>query len=181
MTTIINKICQNENFIRMLEEAISNDIDGMDSSVVDYNEGRAYGSVTSYDIISSINFKSYNVENLNVTFELEFTGEANINYKKPGTDGEDDDKTIEGFGSANVRVTVPDRVLIVEDIDDIIKDFEIEVTDVSAYLNEEDEVDEEGLNESEEYFERRSKLESLSTDTLIDMIISLEKEKEKEK
>jgi hypothetical protein len=178
MTTIVNKICQSETFIKMLEEKISEDINGEDGSVVDYNEGRVDGHVIDYTIVSDIIFKSSTVEGFTLELELEFTGDATINYKRVGTDEEYDDKTLQGLGTAIVSVAVPSDILTIENVEDIIKDLEIEVGEFSAYLTEEDEIDEKALNEAEEsfneYIERRSTFESLSIDALIDKIISLE-------
>ena len=138
MTTIVNQICQSETFIRMLEEKLSEDINGEDGSVIDYNEGRADGHVVGYVIVSDITFKSSSVEDFTVKLELEFTGDATINYQRVGTDEEYDDKTLQGLANARVSVAVPSEVLTIENVEDIIEDLEIEVDEFSAYLTEEE-------------------------------------------
>ncbi len=174
MATIVEKICQSETFIRMLEETLSEDINGEDGSVIDYNEGQAYGYVVGYEIVSDINFKSFSVEDFTLQLELEFTGNATINYKRSGTDEEYDDKTLQGLGTARVSVAVPSEVLTIENIEDIIKDLEIEVDEFLAHLTEEDEAVEENEKAFTEYMERRSTLELLSVDVLIDKMMFLE-------
>ncbi len=180
MVTILEKIFQNENFQNNIEDKIAKEINGKNATVIDDDEGLAYGIVIDYVIDSAMNLTESSIEDLKWSLKLEFTGEATVEYKKYGTTETDATRTLEGSGSAIVLVTIPSEVLTIEDVNDIIDDLDIEIEEASAYTEEEDELDEELHNklekEDEEYHKRRSELESLSVEALIDKIMSLENE-----
>jgi hypothetical protein len=175
MTSIINQTRDTENFIEKIDVAVYDYFHGQTEDVQPYSEPPTEGNVTHTQITSKITFKKdgETFDDFIWEIEIEFNIELVVAYIN--LEGCSLSVTIPGFCKADARVNFPSNTFAIDDIQEIISNIEVEITD--CYFERDKTKEEEELeNEHLAYSEWQFKITSMSEDEVIGMFIEMEKE-----
>lgn len=175
MTSIINRIRDDENFIEKLKESVNDYFYGKQEVVEVYMEPHTEGSITNTEITSEITFKKEeeSFDDLTWKIEIEFNIELSVGCVK--SEGDYCTETLTGLCKTDAWVEFPSNTLAIDDIQDIISDIKIEITDCDFERDKKKE-EEEFETEYHVYSTWQSAIASMSEEEIIGELIKQEKE-----